>query len=95
MTDAPPSYLALDLWAALGGEPQAFHDYYARNGWSNTWATLLRAVRIQSGATRCGEYSREIEGPCVLLRHSDSSPHYGADDVGKSEPLPFVVMTPR
>lgn len=88
-----PVYLALDVWQALGGDVLEFDGYLERNGRSETWASLVHYIRVLNGESRCGAHINDIDGPCVLLAHSDSSPHYGADDVGRSEPLPFVVKS--
>lgn len=81
----PPVYLALDLWMALGMHSSAFDGYYDRNGWADTWANLLDAVRSQSGRKECPIIA-DGEG-CVLL-NGHIGPHTGASDVGSSEPLP-------
>ena len=85
---SPPVYLALDLWMALGLDADDFDAYYAQNGWADTWSTLLGVVR---GPKACGA---EVDGgTCVLSPHSESAPHYGADDVGASKPLPWPLVT--
>lgn len=84
MSDAPPVYLALDLWMALGLDSSDFDRYYERNGWADTWAALLAEVR-KTHIPVCGELTDEGE-PCVLHEHA-KGPHYGADDVGYGESL--------
>lgn len=82
--DLPPVYLAADVWSALRLPDAGFAGYYERNGWAETWAVLMAAVR---GPGRCG---RDVDGaPCVLAPHSESTPCHGASDVGSSEPLPW------
>lgn len=86
--DGPPKYLALDLWMALTRSLEGFSAYYDRNGWGGTWAALIWAVREVQGEQPCGEMT---DGePCVLLPHPKSTPHYGASDVGTSEPVPWT-----
>lgn len=81
---APPVYLAADVWSALHLPDGEFEGYYERNGWAETWAVLMAAVR---GPARCG---RDVDGePCVLDPHSESTPCYCAGDVSSSEPLPW------
>lgn len=80
-TSAPPAYLAQDLWMALGLPVDQFAGYYERNGWAETWAVLLSAVR---GPEICGEPAGFGE-LCVLAPHS-VGPHIGRSDVGRSEP---------
>lgn len=78
-----PVYLAADVWQALHLPVEEFDGYYERNGWGETWAVLMAAVR---GPAKCG---RPVDGEvCVLAPHSESAPCYGASDVGSSEPLP-------
>lgn len=89
------AYLAADLWYAMGGNAEDFVDYYERNGWANTWAALLQAIRVARGAELCAAFDPHIEGPCVLMKHNPSFPHYGASDVGRGEPLPFTVRSLR
>lgn len=87
----PPTYLALDLWVALGCDPAAFDAYYERHGWAETWAALLHAVREARGERPCGEM---VDGePCVLLPHT-MTPHTGASDVGSGEHVPWVRAQP-
>lgn len=93
--DSHPVYLALDLWMALGMPSNGFDGYYERNGWADTWANLLDAVRRQSGRKECPIIA-DGEG-CVLI-NGHIGPHMGASDVGSSEPLPLVgvaVPTPQ
>ena len=93
--DSPPAYLALDLWMALGMPSNGFDGYYERNGWADTWANLLDAIRRQSGRKECPIIA-DGEG-CVLI-NGHIGPHMGASDVGSSEPLPLVgaaVSTPQ
>ena len=93
--DSHPAYLALDLWMALGIPSNGFDGYYERNGWADTWANLLDAVRRQSGRKECPIVA-DGEG-CVLI-NGHIGPHMGASDVGSSEPLPLVgaaVSTPQ
>jgi hypothetical protein len=86
---APPVYLALDVWQALHLPVGEFDGYYQRNGWAETWAALMAGVR---GPAQCG---RPVDGEvCVLAPHSESAPCYGARDVGSSEPLPFLPAVP-
>lgn len=86
---APPTYLALDVWQALGLPVDQFDGYYERNGWAETWAVLMAAVR---GPAQC---ERPVDGDvCVLAPHSESNPCYAASDVGSSEPLPFPPAVP-
>ena len=83
--EKPPVYLASDLWSALRLPDAEFDGYYERNGWADTWSNLLAEVRLRSGARSCGE---DADGePCVLMTESHLV-HYGASDVGSSEPLP-------
>lgn len=85
--EKPPVYLASDLWYALRlpDEDAEFDGYYERNGWADTWSNLLAEVRLRSGARPCGQ---DTDGePCVLMTKSHLV-HYGASDVGSSEPLP-------
>ena len=89
MSTAPPAYLALDLWMALGLPVDAFDVYYERNGWAGTWAALLHDVRRRMGAEPCWEPAGNGER-CVLLPHGDLMPHMGASDVGTSEALPHA-----
>ena len=85
---APPAYLALDLWMALGAPVGEFDAYYERNGWANSWSNLLGEVR-KVFRPRCGQ---DADGePCVLTEGHGNSPHYGASDVGASEPIPTAV----
>jgi hypothetical protein len=87
-TNHPPAYIALDLWQALDLPTEEFDDYFARNGWATTWASLLDAVK--GTYTPCGQ---DAGGePCVLRPHDASLPHYGAGDVGTSEPLPSATQ---
>lgn len=80
----PPVYLAADLWDALGAPTADFDSYYARNGWADTWANLLGTVRDHF-KPKCGH---DADGePCVLTA-GHLPPHYGASDVGRSEPVP-------
>lgn len=80
----PPVYLAADLWDALGAPTSEFDSYYARNGWADTWANLLGTVRDHF-KPKCGH---DTDGePCVLTS-GHLPPHYGASDVGRSEPVP-------
>ena len=83
--EKPPVYLASDLWSALRLPDAEFDGYYERNGWADTWSNLLAEVRLRSGARPCGQ---DADGePCVLMTESHLV-HYGASDVGSSEPLP-------
>ncbi|MFB9283144.1 hypothetical protein [Pseudoclavibacter helvolus] len=83
--EKPPVHLASDLWSALRLPDAEFDGYYERNGWADTWSNLLAEVRLRSGARSCGE---DADGePCVLMTESHLV-HYGASDVGSSEPLP-------
>lgn len=93
--DSPPVYLALDLWMALGMPSNGFDGYYERNGWADTWANLLDAIRRQSGRKECPIIA-DGEG-CVLI-NGHTGPHMGVSDVGSAEPLPLVgaaVSTPQ
>ncbi len=92
MTDGPPIYLAVDLWMALGGDPGHFQDYYDRNGWGTTWSILLDRARKSSPYYEvCGVIEDGEVEPCVLEKPKRDRihVHYGASDVGRSEPLPF------
>jgi hypothetical protein len=40
-----PLYGMLDLWMALGGEPEEFDPEYAERGYADMWAWLLGQVR--------------------------------------------------
>ena len=83
--EQPPVYLALDLWQALGLPVEEFDGYYDRNGWADTWSNLLDPARRRFGRGECG---KDAGGePCVLT--GEHLVHYGASDVGSSEPLPF------
>lgn len=83
-----PLYMLQDLWAALHLPTDQFDDYLAKNGPGTTWEELLSAVR---GPAQCGV---PVDGEwCVLAPHSDTSPHYGASDVGRSKPLPRPVWS--
>lgn len=73
----------LDLWMALGLDDAAFDGYYERNGYAETWAALMDALRV--GLPLCGAPTGQ--GPCVLRQHAGHV-HYAADDVGRGEPLP-------
>lgn len=84
MTTTPPVYLAMALWMALGLPVQEFDAYYQRNGWADTWANLLSAVR---GPAICGAY---VDGEVCVLAPHDVGPHMGRSDVGTSEPLPAI-----
>lgn len=86
MSDAPPAYLALDLWMALGLDSNLFDGYYDRNGWANTWANLLHHVRLSTSEPCSGVDDQGDQ--CVLTEHA-IGPHYSEHDVGSSEPLPF------
>lgn len=88
----PPAYLGLDLWQALGLPVGEFDGYLARNGWADTWAALIRAVKVQRGVPACGLPDDE-GNPCVLLAHDPNFPHYAAGDVGRTEPLPPARST--
>lgn len=86
MTEAPPIYLALDLWQALDLPVRQFDAYYERNGWAETWSSLLAEVRWRSGRKTCPII---VDGqPCVLV-DKHIGPHMDASDVGSSEPLPI------
>jgi hypothetical protein len=80
----PPAYLALDLWVALGMDSNDFDAYYERNGWADTWANLLAAVRDKP---TCWEPVDPDDYCCLSEGHG--GPHYGSRDVGLSEPLPL------
>lgn len=88
---APPVYLAADLWDALGAPTADFDSYYARNGWADTWANLLGAVRDHF-KPKCEE---DVEGEPCALTAGHLTPHYGPSDVGRSEPVPatHAVLT--
>ena len=82
---APPVYLALDVWQALGLPVGEFDAYYERNGWADTWSNLMYAPGGVSRRPICGAV---VDGePCVLREHSNG-PHMGAGDVGSTEVLP-------
>ena len=83
LPDAPPAYLALDLWMALGLDSRGFDGYYERNGWATTWSVLLDAVRT---SPYC-DAAVDSDEDCVL-RSGHVGPHMGPSDVGSSEPLP-------
>lgn len=85
MSEAPPAYLAQDLWMALGLPVKEFDGYFQRNRWANTWANLLSAVR--GPAAVCGAY---VDGEVCVLAPHNIGPHMGRSDVGSSEPLPFT-----
>ena len=85
--EAPPAYLALDLWMALGMGSRGFDGYYDRNGWADTWANLLDAVRRQSGRKEC---PLVVDGEGCVLANGHVGPHMGASDVGSAEPLPLA-----
>lgn len=77
--------MTLDLWMAMGLESEDFHSYYERNGYADTWSTLLGRIRTP---LPCG---KPVDGEsCVLAPHSDAAPCYGPSDVGHSEPLPHL-----
>ena len=82
---SPPVELALDLWQALGFPAGEFDGYYERNGWAGTWANLLQAPGGVNQREKCGDDS---DGEPCVLRAGDHLVHYGASDVGSSEPLP-------
>lgn len=85
------TYLILDLWQALGCPVEQFDGYVERNGPADTWAALLAAVRNP------GRCLRPVDGDpsdlCVLAPHSETSPCYGAGDVGSTELLPLPIDT--
>lgn len=81
----PPVYLAADLWDALGAPTGEFDAYYERNGWADTWANLLGAVRDRF-KPKCGQ---DADGESCVLSAGHLPPHYGASDVGSSEPVPL------
>lgn len=84
--ESPPVYLACDLWMALGLPVGEFDRYYSRNGWADTWSNLLHEVRKHFRSS-CGI---DVAGePCVLMANH-LAPHYGASDVGSSDPLPIL-----
>jgi hypothetical protein len=87
----PPGYLVADLWSAIYGDSEGADSYMNRNGWAETWAGLLSAVRVIRGDRVCGQ---DAGGePCGLLEHS-SGIHYGDGDLGTSEPLPALPDRP-
>lgn len=84
----PPTYLALDLWMAMGMGAREFDAYYERNGWADTWANLLGEVRKTFRGETCGWV--ENGEPCVISIVGHIGRHMGASDVGSSEPLPLT-----
>lgn len=82
---APPEYLALDVWQALGLPVGEFDAYYERNGCADTWANLLHAPGGVSRRPICGAV---VDGEACVLRGHSHGPHLVAGDVGTSEPLP-------
>ena len=90
MADAPPIYLALDLWMALGLDSRHFDAYYERNGWANTWANLCGGVRDAVGREPCLAL---IENEYCQLDFGHIGPHMGESDLGYGEPLPLRTST--
>lgn len=85
MADAPPAYLALDLWMALGFDSRDFDTYYERNGWANTWSNLLAGVRDIVGREFCLQV---VDNEYCQLEAGHMGPHMGESDLGYGEPLP-------
>lgn len=79
----PPTYLALDLWLALGFPSGEFDGHLAQHGWGGTWSALLDVVR--GPRTPCME-PVDQDDRCVFAEGHDG-PHYGADDVGAPNEL--------
>lgn len=81
--EAPPAYLALDLWMALGFDSGEFDAYYEHNGFGDTWAKLLNVVK--GPRTPCAEPVGS--GDWCVLAEGHEGPHYGAEDVGPPNDL--------
>lgn len=77
MADAPPAYLALDLWMALGFDSRDFDAYYERNGWANTWSNLLAGVRDIVGREYCLQV---VDNEYCQLDAGHIGPHMGESD---------------
>ena len=77
-------WMAEDLWCAVGLDGKDFDLFWETEGFGSTWAQLLQHVMKVSGTYR------ECSDPeCVLREHDPAHPHYEAQDVGTSAPLPF------
>lgn len=83
MSEAPPTYLALDLWMALGFDSEEFGAYCEQNGFGNTWAKLLDVVK---GPQRPCAEPVDSDNWCVL-REGHGGPHYAVSDVGPPNDL--------
>lgn len=83
MSQAPPIYLALDLWMALGFDPAEFDGYFDLNGWGDTWPALLDVVK--GPRTPCAKPLSASDW-CVFAE-GHGGPCYGADDVGPPNEL--------
>jgi hypothetical protein len=84
MSEQPPWNLALDVWMALGHDSREFGAYMERNpAWGDVWSNLMAAVRGPQAP--CAEGVSGDDGNRCVLRDGHFGPHYGQDDVGRSE----------
>jgi hypothetical protein len=79
-----PTYIALDLWMALGLPPEEFETHTRRHTLDGTWAQMLDVIR-RTHTPPC--WHPMPGGDWCVLQPGHNAPHYGTEDTGPPNEL--------